>query len=195
MKEFKSKLEKLKNNLIFKIVTVSLKVILTIMIVLFLLMVCLQRFSDNKISFFNYRIFTVVSGSMVPKYNIGDVLLSKGVEPKNVKVGDTISYIGANNYAGKVITHEVIEIDRDVNGEYIFHTKGKANPIKDIYPVYEKQLYGVVIYKMKLLSFVYKIVETTYGLFIFVILPLLYIIGSEVLGFMLENEEKRRNIQ
>lgn len=185
-------MKKINKEKIVNIVKITVKVILTIMIVLFLLMVCLQRFSGNKISLFNYRMFTVVSGSMVPKYNIGDVLVSKEVKPSKIKKGDTISYLGARDYEGKVITHEVTDIEIDVDGKYIFHTKGLANPIGDIYPVLESQLYGVVIYKMKILSFVYKIVGTSYGLFVFVVLPLLYIIGSEIIGLMLEKEDKRR---
>ena len=60
--------------------------------------------------------------------------------------------------------------------------------------VYYDQLYGVIIYKASILSFMYKIISTKYGLFLFIIIPLFYIIGSEILSIMLEKEEKRRNI-
>ena len=46
--------------------------------------------------------------------------------------------------------------------------------------------------KYMVLSLIYKIVGTTLGLFICVILPLLYIIGSEILTVMLDKEEERR---
>ena len=42
------------------------------------------------------------------------------------------------------------------------------------------------------MSFIYKKVNTKSGLFLFVILPIFYIIGSEILGSLLEKEEKRR---
>lgn len=179
-----------------KCLSVIKKIVYAIFLVLFvsfILMVCLQRFSGNKFSFFNYRMFTVVSGSMEPKYKIGDVLISKEVDASKVKVGDTISYLGTKgDYKDKVITHEVIGVSQ-TDGKYIFETKGLANPIEDIYPVSESQLYGVVVYKSLILSFVYKIVGTSYGLFIFIVLPLLYIIGSEMITTMLDKEEKRRN--
>lgn len=74
----------------------------------------------------------------------------------------------------------------------MFHTKGIANIIED--PVVnEEQVYGVVIGKAKLLSWIYKMMSTKYGIFIIVI-PLLYIFGSEFLSFLLEKEEKKRNI-
>ena len=155
-------------------------------------MVCLQRFSNNEVSFFDYRLFTVASGSMAPQYNVGDVLIAKETAPENIKVGDSLTYLGnTGTFTGKVVTHEVTRIEKTISGEYIFHTKGKANLIEDP-PVYEKQVYGVIVWNPKILSFIYKIVGTQYGLFIFVILPIFYIIGSEMLTAMIENEEKRR---
>lgn len=187
-------MKKLNKDKVINITKKAINTILTIMVILFLLVVCLQRFSGNKISLFNYRLFTVVSGSMEPKYKIGDVLISKEVKPEKIKTGDTISYLGnKGDFDGKVITHQVTSIKKDATGKYIFNTKGIANPIGDIYPVYENQIYGVVIYKLKILSLIYKVVGTTLGLFIFVIIPLLYIIGSEVIGLMLEKEEQRRS--
>ena len=176
----------------FKIIKYIVNTIVTIFVILFLLMVCLQRFSNNEVSFFNYRLFTVASGSMAPQYNVGDVLIAKETAPEDIKVGDSLTYLGnSGTFTGKVVTHEVTRIEKTTSGEYIFHTKGKANLIEDP-PVYEKQVYGVIVWNPKILSFIYKIVGTQYGLFIFVVLPIFYIIGSEMLTAMLENEEKRR---
>lgn len=178
---------------IMKFVKTVLNVIISAFFILFLLVVCLQRFSDNKMSFFNYRMFTVISGSMEPKYTIGDVLISKETNPSKIKVGDTISYLGEKgDFNGKVITHQVINIEQDVDGNYIFHTKGLANLVEDPV-VYERQLYGVVVHKSVVLSFIYKIIGKPFGLFLFIVIPLFYIIGSEMISFLLSKEEKRRN--
>lgn len=183
----------MKNKKIFNIIKKILTVLVVIFVLLFLLVVCLQKFSDNKISFLNFRLFTVVSGSMVPRYNIGDVLVAKEVEPSKIKVGDDISYLGeTGSFKGKIVTHEVVDIEQDEDGKYIFHTKGLANIVEDPI-VYEHQLYGVIIHKMIILSLIYKIVATPIGLFALVIIPVLYIIGSEMLSFMLAKEEERRS--
>ena len=169
-----------------------LNVGVTVFVILFLLMVCLQRFSNNEISFFNFRMFTVASGSMAPEYEVGDVLIAKETAPENIKVGDSVSYLGKKGtFTGKVVTHEVTSIEKDVDGNFIFHTKGKANLVEDP-PVYEDQIYGVIIWNPKLLSFIYKVINTKYGLFIFVVLPIFYVIGSEMLSAMLEREDERR---
>ncbi len=186
-------MKKLRENKIFKVIKTLVNVSIAVVLISFFVVVCLQRFSGNKLAIFNFRMFTVASGSMQPKYVVGDVLLSKQIDTKKIKVGDTISYLGTSgDFRDKVITHEVIAIDNLDNGKRVFHTKGIANIIED--PVVnEEQVYGVVIGKAKLLSWIYKMMSTKYGIFIIVI-PLLYIFGSEFLSFLLEKEEKKRNI-
>lgn len=182
-----------KENKILKIIKSVLNFIIALLVILFVIVVVLQRFSNNKLSFFNLRMFTVVSGSMKPTYDIGDVLISKETDASKIKVGDTISYLGkAGSFRDKVITHKVVGIEKDEAGKYVFRTKGTANLVEDPL-VYQDQLYGVVIYKVKLLSLIYKLVSTKYGMLIFVIIPLFYVIGSEILSFMLDKEEKRRS--
>ena len=166
-------------------------VIVILFVVLFVFVVCLQRFSGNRFSFFNFRMLTVATGSMAPKYNVGDVLIAKEIAPEDVRKGDAISYLGKEgDFKDKVITHEVIDIEV-VDGRYKFHTKGISNIVEDPI-VYEEQLYGKIIMKCNILSFIYKVVGTTTGMFIFVILPLLYLIGSEIISLLLEREEQRR---
>ena len=175
-----------------KYIKLILNIIVITFIILFLLVVCLQRFSNNKISFLSFRMFTVISGSMEPKYKIGDVLIAKETDPSKIKVGDSITYLGKQgNLSGKIVTHEVKKIDKDNDGKYVFMTQGVANPSPDPI-VYEDQVYGKIIYKPIVLSFIYKIVTTKFGMFFLIFVPILYIIGSELLTMMLEKEEKRR---
>lgn len=177
---------------VLRILKKILNVFVTIFVIFFLLIVLLQRFSDNKISFFDFRLFTVITGSMEPKYNVGDVLVAKAIDVNEIKIGDTISYLGSSgSFKNKVVTHEVVDIEKDVDGKYIFHTQGINNLIEDPI-VYEDQLYGKVIYKTVILSFIYKVISTNIGMFIFVVIPILYIVSSELLTFMLEKADKKR---
>ena len=175
-----------------KVLKTIFNIVVTVFVVMFLLVVCLQRFSNNQITFLGYRMFSVASSSMAPDYQVGDVLIVKITEPEDIKVGDSVTYYGkVGSFANKVITHRVTQIEKNVEGKRVFHTKGISNLVEDPL-VYEDQIYGVVQFKAELLSFIYKVVNTKYGMFILVILPIFYIIGSEMLSFMLENEEKRR---
>ncbi len=178
---------------IFRISKKILNIFIGIFIVLFLLVVCLQRFTDNNLSLFGFRMFTVLTGSMEPKYNVGDVLFSKSIAPEDIEVGDAISYLGASgDVANKVVTHEVVAIETDENGEKLFHTKGIANIIEDPI-VHESQIYGKVIHKSAVLSFISNTIRTPVGLVVLIIIPVFYIIGSEMLTGLLAREEKRRN--
>jgi len=177
---------------IFKIIKGIINTIVVFLVLSFVLVVCLQRFSDNKISFLDYRMFTVVTGSMEPKYKIGDVLIAKEKEPSEIKIGDAISYLATKGeIKNNVVTHEVVDITKDENGAYLFHSKGIANIVEDPV-VHEDQLYGVVVYKLKLLSFIRKIISTDTGMLIFIIIPILYIVISEMIAILIEKEEKRR---
>jgi signal peptidase len=176
----------------FKIIKGIINTCIVFIIFAFVLMVCLQRFSGNKISFLNYRMFTVVTGSMEPKYNIGDVLIAKEKDPSEIRVGDAISYLASKGEVkNNVITHQVVSISKDENGKYLFHSKGIANLIEDPV-VHEDQLYGVVVYKTKLLSSVRKIISTDMGMLVLIIIPIIYIIVSEMIAMLIEKEEKRR---
>lgn len=175
-----------------KILMKVFKSIIVVVMIAFVLVVCLQRFSNNRISIFKYRMFSVVSGSMAPKYNIGDVLVAKEVEPEDIKVGDTISYLGkVGSFANKVITHKVVEIEKDTSGKYIFHTMGLTNVIEDP-DVYEEQVFGIVVYKTFILSLIYRIVSVNIGFYLFIIVPLFIIIGSEIVTTLVDKEAKRR---
>ena len=183
----------LKEKKAFKIGMIVFKVLLFIVLIGFVLSVCLQRFSNNRLSIFNYRMFTVISGSMEPKYKIGDVLIAKEVKPEKIKVGDAISYLGEKgSFKDKVVTHQVTRIEK-IDGKYVFHTKGLTNIVEDP-TVYEHQLYGKVVHKCFIISLIYKIVSTNVGFYLFIIIPILYIISSEIIATLLDKEEKKRHI-
>ena len=182
----------MKKKKVLKYIFKAIQILVYVVLALFVFVVVLQRFSDNKISFFNYRMFTVISESMAPKYKVGDILVSKEVDPSKIKVGDVISYKGTSgSFQDKIITHQVTEINKNSSGKYVFHAKGLANIIEDPL-VYEDQLYGVVVYKTKILSLIYKIIATPVGFILFVLIPITVTIGTEIIENKMEKIEKSK---
>jgi len=55
----------------------------------------------------------VESGSMIPTLNIGDVIIVKGINPKDIKVNDIIVYKRIRDNEIIYIVHRVIEIYND----------------------------------------------------------------------------------
>ena len=154
----------------FKKILSFFDVIITILIVIVCLIILIQRRSDNEKSFLGLRLFKVETGSMIPKYNINDVLLTIEKEPNEIKVGDDIVYIyESGDLAGMIVTHQVIRIEEDKLG-LKFYTKGLANDTED--PVVRTdQIIGVFIIKTLILTLITKVLLNPYTLYFFIILP------------------------
>ena len=145
----KEKIQKIKNNKILKIIGNIMYVIVFVLILLILIIALLQRTSNNEVTLGGYRIFVVATGSMVPKYNVGDVLISREIEPSEIKVGDTVVYKGeAGGFKGKFVTHQVEKISKQEDGTYKYITKGLSN-IEEDPEISQNQVYGKIIYKIQ----------------------------------------------
>ena len=141
-------------NILKKIFSIIYNLI-TIVCVLLIAVIVIQRFWDNEKSFAGYRFFTVISGSMVPKYDIGEVVICKETDPSEFKVGDSIVYKGKEGIIeGKRILHEIVSIKDGENGKKIISAKGITNNVIDP-EISEDDIYGVVKYKSRLLTFLY----------------------------------------
>ena len=113
------------------------------------------------IRIFGYKVYNVISPSMAPKYNVGDLIYVKEVSPYDVKVGDPITFILNENLV--VATHRVVRIDTE---KQHFYTKGDANEIEDAEPVHFKNLIGVPRFKIPLLGYVSDFVQHPPGTYI-----------------------------
>ena len=171
-------------------------VIVCILAVILLLIVGTQRMSHNKNSLFGFRIYNIVTGSMIPKYVVGDVLLVKEVDAKDLNVGDDISYLGEiDTFKDKVVTHRIIEKNRTNEGKYTFVTQGIANSAADP-EINEDQIYGRVVYKLIILSFISKLIANSSSKFLVFIIPVIiaaavYLIKMRVASFkILKADEK-----
>lgn len=74
----------------------------------------------------------VLTGSMTPYAEPGDLLISMPTKASALAVGDVISV--ANKNTGAVYAHRIIEV-RDQGEAFRFITKGDANPTAEIDPV------------------------------------------------------------
>lgn len=189
-------LKKITENPVLKLINNIVYVILFLIVASVLFVVILQRASNNAIALGGIRIFNIVSESMVSKYNIGDVLVVKSIEPQNIKVGDDIAYIGQEStFNQKIVTHQVIKIDYE-NGEYIFHTKGIANILEDPL-VHQNQVFGKVVYKIWILSLISKILSNVYVVFFGIFVPIVILIFWTILKLkgLVEVEEYEEEIE
>ena len=184
------KIKKIKENKALKIIGNILYSILFLIVVLMLIIVIIQRTSNNSISIGGYRIFAVATGSMVPKYEVGDVLISKEIEPSEIKVGDTVVYKGeVGGFKDKFVTHQIQSINKQEDGTYKFTTKGISNIEADP-EISETQVYGKIIYKVKTLSLISKLISNVYVFYFFVFVPIAIIIYKQIRNLIREDEEE-----
>ena len=168
-------------KIIFKII----KYLLTTLVVLILAVVLIQRFSNNNIKVFGYSIYTIVSESMKPEYDIGDMIFVKNVDKQDIKLNDDIVYMGnIDSYDGKIITHRVIRID---NNQIV--TKGINNPIEDP-PIKYDQVYGKVAFKLCILSTFSKLMNNNLMFYIIVFVPFTILIFLDLRDIVLDREER-----
>lgn len=145
--------------------------ILTIIIIFICIIIVVQKVTNNEEAFLGYRMFRVQTGSMIPKYQIGDVILVKEVDINHIRIGDDITYKGnKGSMNGLLVTHRVIDIEQ-VDGQIVFHTKGIANNQED--PVVSgEQINGVVQTKMYILSWICNLLNNKYLFYFCGIVPL-----------------------
>ena len=152
-----------------KVLKIIGQFILCLILIFFIL---LNIFSMNNKSLFGFRIYRVISGSMQPALQIGDVIIVK--KSNNYSERDIITY--SNGLT--TITHRIIAINND---EVI--TKGDANEVDDK-PINKEQIVGKFFFRISNFSLFSIILSKNviYLIMIFLlVLIFLLVIGDRII--------------
>ena len=165
-----------------------IRIITTPVVVLILLLAIYTGYfkfikKSNNISFFGYKQYIVMTGSMQPSYNIGDLIFEKEIAKEDIKLNDVITY--SLESGQDTVTHRVIDIIEE-NGETYYQFKGDNNNSPDPDLVTYEQIQGKVIYKIdKLGSLIAEFVSGTGVILILIIF---------ILSYMKTNRKEERRI-
>jgi signal peptidase len=85
---------------------------------------------------------TVISGSMRPTLDVGDVVIIAKVSADTIKTGDIIQFREAE---GVTTVHRVVEI-QESEGKRVFITQGDANSEPDAKPVIPENVVGKAVF-------------------------------------------------
>ena len=124
-------------------------------------------------------LYTIISGSMLPEIDVYDVVfVVKQDNPNDIKVGDVISFNSTTFRPGENIsvTHRVIEILVDKNGEYSYYTKGDNNLVRDPSPVKFSNVTGTVEMKIPQLGQIQFFLSSNVGFLILIVIPAVYVL-------------------
>lgn len=186
-------LRKILDSKYFQIPYRIIKAIIIIVMVTYVTFVVVQRVSGNK-SIFGYRIFTVATGSMIPDYEINDVLAIKKVNSDELEVGDDITYLGKKlDVNGKIVTHRIIDIKIE-DGKKEFITKGVNSSAEDP-AITDDQIYGKVIGKIPVITTINHIIKNQYGFFFLIFLPLVTVIFLEIADTVTEIKLEKKKVE
>ena len=139
---------------------------------------------DEVPSFFGWKPFIVLSGSMETQISPGDVVIVKETDAENLKKGDIIAFKDGD----VVITHRIDEVvEKDGKKEYV--TKGDNNTTQDVGYVLPEQVEGVFKLKIARLGNLAMFVQTPAGMIVCLSIPIIIIILLQASDSRKEKEE------
>lgn len=175
-------------KIIKKITSIIAAIIFIIcLLLLALVMVTPKDAAGNKrINIAGYSIMNVMTGSMEPAYQVGDIIVIKKTDADELKVNDVITFISTDKELnGQPITHRIINITEE-NGQKMFETKGDFNQITDETLVTSDRILGKVQFKIPFVGRAINFMQTNRAaFFLIVILPMLVIMALEVKDIIL----------
>ena len=122
----------------------------------------------------------VLTDSMYPEIESGDLIICNTAEAEDIKVNDVISFFDPAGNGTSIVTHRVIEIVEE-DGEILFRTRGDYNNTEDKELVPAENLVG--IYKMRIAGagHIAMFMQSTAGLIICVVLPIILLVGYDII--------------
>ena len=110
-------------------------------------------------SFFGYKNFIVLTGSMNPFLQEGDIIFVK--KTNDIKEGDIVAF----RFEDAIITHRVVEIVSE-DGNKMYQTKGDANNDRDPELIEEDKIEGEYQFKIPKMGNVILFLRSPFGTFI-----------------------------
>lgn len=140
---------------------------------------------------FNFKVFSVVSGSMSPAIKINSLVITK--QQPTYGTGQVITFLVKNGAdqrnSRNIITHRIVGGGRKEDGTIEFITRGDANNTNDLNTVNEAEILGAVIGVIPLIGSIIHFAKTQNGFIFLVVIPSTIIVWTELIS--IKNETKK----
>ena len=147
---------------------------------------------DEVPSVGGYLPLFVLTDSMYPEIESGDLIICQTIDPSEIKVGDVISFFDPEGNGTSVVTHKVIEVLND-NGTLSFRTQGTNNNTPDALPVPAENLVGIYRSRIPGAGSVAMFLQTVPGLIVCIVLPIGIFVAYEVIRRRKFDKEKQED--
>lgn len=172
-------------------IVATMLMVLMIVLVFFLLSAKLSADGTTRLG--SYQLMVVLSGSMSPQFEAGDVIVVAAQHNAQYRVGDVITFEDPQD-GTRVITHRVVEIIPE-GSALQYRTKGDANDAADPLPVPAENVIGRQVWNIPYFGWVVEFAKTKQGIVALIIAPSLAVIVNEFRGMVIlirEEELKRQ---
>ena len=141
-----------------------------------------------------WSVDAIISGSMEPALSVGSLVVTRPIDPEDIRVGDIITFspIEINDIK---ITHRVIGIEKSLTTR--FFTKGDANPKHDPFKVTPSNLVGKICLIIPFLGNFTQFLKTPIGFASSIILPSIIVLTIYIfaLGRALRSMKKSAQLE
>jgi signal peptidase len=152
---------------------------------------------DEVPSIGKYVPLIVLTESMDPEIQSGDLILCERVDCEDLNVGDVISYFDPKSSGTTVITHRIAEkiVDSET-GEIVFRTAGDNNNLPDSWDVPAKNVIGRWIEGARFfwVGSIILFMQSTLGLIVCVLVPIAVFVTIEILRRRKRDGEQQSDI-
>jgi signal peptidase I len=147
-------------------------VVFSVYIMIFTIITVKNVNNDAKEGLLGYKMFTVLSDSMKPEFQAGDIIIVKEIDTSNLKKGDIITFYSKG---GLLVTHQILSKDENESGEF-YVTKGINVDQADQDPVAPDRVIGRYSFAIPKAGHLFNFIQTTTGYFLLIFTPLMIII-------------------
>ena len=121
----------------------------------------------------------VLTDSMYPQIESGDIIICKTIDAEDVEVGDVISFFDPAGNGTSVVTHQVLEIVEE-DGKLSFRTKGINNNTEDRKLVPAESVFAEYTgLRIPGAGNVALFMQSSTGLLVCVVLPIILFVGYD----------------
>ena len=135
----------------------------------------------------------ILTDSMNPEFKSGDLIICKNAKAEDVKKGDIICFFDPAGDGTTTVTHRVTEITKDESGNLAWITKGDANNTEDGTVVPAENLVGVYQKSFSGIGNIAMFMQTTQGLIICVICPIILLVAYDIIRRRMYEKEKKKD--
>jgi len=135
----------------------------------------------------NYKVMTVISGSMAPAIKMGSVVIVKPAS--DYKIGDVITF-GPYSKTKAPTSHRIYDI-KVVDGQPVYITKGDVNNAPDARELQKRDIVGKVLFSVPFVGYAVDFAKKPMGFALIIVVPAAIIIYDEIKKIIQELKIKR----